>query len=69
MNQIRDILIGILIALALGLGLGHPENWTWVANGGEYAVNALNFLTDLRPWSIILLLALAVALFMTRLKY
>jgi len=32
-------------------------------------VNALNFLTDFRPWSIIILVALALALFMTRLKY
>jgi len=69
MNQFRDILICILIALAIGLGVGHPENWTWVASGGEYAVNALNVLTQMRPWSIIILLAVALALFMTRLKY
>jgi hypothetical protein len=57
------------IALAAGLGLGHPENWTWAAAGGAYVVNAVQFLTDLRPWSIIILCALALALFMTRLKY
>ena len=69
MNQIRDILIGLLVILAIGLGLGQPENWTWAASGGAYVVDALNYLTQLRPWSIIILLALALALFMTRLKY
>ena len=69
MNQIRDLLILLLIALGIGLMFGHPENWTWIASGGAYAVDALNFLCDFRPWSVILLLALALALFMTRLKY
>jgi hypothetical protein len=69
MNQFRDILMCTLIALALGLGLGHPENWTWAAAGGAYVVNAITFLADGRPWSIIILMALALALFMTRLKY
>ena len=58
-----------MIALAIGLGLGHPENWNWAAAGGAYVVNAVQFLTDFRPWSIIILCALALALFMTRLKY
>ena len=58
-----------LIILAIGLQLGQPENWTWAAAGGGYVVNAINFLADGRPWSIIILMALALALFMTRLKY
>jgi hypothetical protein len=69
MNQFRDILICVLIGLAIGLGVGHPENWTWAAAGGGYVVTALTFLTDARPWSILVLVALALALFMTRLKY
>ena len=69
MNQFRDLMIVILLALAIGLGVGHPDTWTWVASGGAYAVNSLNFLVDSRPWSIIILVALALALFMTRLKY
>ncbi len=69
MNQIRDLLMGFLLALAFGLWFGHPENWTWAASGGPYVVNSISFLADLRPWSIILLLALAIALFMTRLKF
>ena len=58
-----------MIILAIGLLVGHPENWNWAAAGGAYVVNALTFLTDGRPWSIIVLLALALALFMTRLRY
>jgi hypothetical protein len=69
MNQFRDLLIGALILLAIGLGLGHPEGWTWAASGGAYVVESLNFLTLTRPWSILILIALALALFMTRLKY
>ncbi|MEJ0000134.1 MAG: hypothetical protein WDO13_13775 [Verrucomicrobiota bacterium] len=69
MNQFRDLTMVAFIVLALGLGLGHPENWTWAATGGPYVVNAVNFLSDARPWSIVVLLALALALFMTRIKY
>jgi hypothetical protein len=69
MNQFRDLAMAALIILAAGLGLGHPENWTWAAAGGAYVVNAITFLADGRPWTIIVLMALALALFMTRLKY
>ena len=58
-----------LLGLALGLGFGKPEDWTWVAAAGPYAVESVNYLTQGRPWSIIILCALALALFMTRLKY
>jgi hypothetical protein len=69
MNQFRDILIAALIILAIGLGFGQPENWTWASIGGGYVVNAISFLAEMRPWSIIVLIAAALALFMTRLKY
>jgi len=69
MNQFRDLTMFALIALAIGLGFGHPENWNWAAAGGPYAVNAVTYLSMGRPWSIIILCALALALFMTRLKY
>jgi hypothetical protein len=69
MNQFRDLLMVALIILAVGLGLGQPENWTWASVGGPYVVNAVTFLADGRPWTILILLALALALFMTRLKY
>ena len=69
MNQFRDLTMVALIILAAGIGLGHPENWTWAAAGGPYVVNAITVLADARPWSILILAALALALFMTRLKY
>ena len=58
-----------LIILAIALLVGQPENWTWTARGGAYVVNAIAYLAEGRPWSIIVLLALALSLFMTRLKY
>ena len=69
MNQFRDLLLCALIILDIGLGVGQPENWNWAAAGGAYVVNAITFLADGRPWSILILIALALALFMTRLKY
>jgi hypothetical protein len=69
MNQFRDITMAGLIILAIGLGFGHPENWNWAASAGPYVVQAITFLAEGRPWSIIVLVALALALFMTRLKY
>ena len=58
-----------LIILAIGLGFGHPEDWNWASVGGDAVVSAVHWLTLTRPWSIIVLIALALALFMTRLKY
>jgi len=69
MNQFRDLTIVALVALALGIGLSDPEDWTWAAAGGAYVVSALDFLAMTKPWSVIVLMALALALFMTRIKY
>ena len=69
MNQFRDLLMMAMIILAIGLLVGQPENWTWASAGGAYVVNALNFLAEGRPWTVIVLLALALALFMTRLRF
>ena len=69
MNQFRDLTMMGLIILALGVGLSDPEDWTWAAIGGAYVVNALHFLAITKPWSVIVLMALALAIFMTRIKY
>jgi len=69
MNQFRDLTMMGMIILAIGLLVGQPENWTWASLGGANAVNAVNFLAESRPWSVIVLFALALALFMTRLKF
>ena len=55
MNQFRDLLIVAMIVLAIALAVGQPENWNWIKLGGTYAVQALFFLVDFRPWSIIIL--------------
>ena len=58
-----------MIILAIALAVGEPESWGWVKLGGPYALQALYYLTEGRPWTILILFALALALFMTRLKY
>jgi hypothetical protein len=69
MNQFRDLLIVALVALGLGIGLTDPDSWTWAAAGGAYVVNALHFLAIMKPWSVIVLMAIALAVFMTRIKF
>jgi hypothetical protein len=69
MNQFRDLTIVAMIILAIALTVGDPDKWGWVQFGGDYATQALYFLIQARPYDIIILFALAVALFMTRLKY
>jgi hypothetical protein len=69
MNQFRDLTILALVGLALGITLSDPDDWVWAAAGGAYVVKALHVLAIAKPWSIIVLMALALALFMTRIKY
>ena len=74
MNQFRDILMCVLIILALGMAYGgDPDSWGWPSLLGNYVggyvVNGIHWLAETRPWSVVLLLALALALFMTRIKY
>ncbi len=69
MNMFRDILIAILLALGFGLGLGDPDDWKWVDACGPYVVQGISWLVLAKPWSICICFALALALFMTRIKY
>ena len=69
MNQFRDIMIVALMALGMGIEVTDPKDWTWAAVGGHYVVDSLQFLGDYQPWTPIILFALALALFMTRIKY
>jgi hypothetical protein len=69
MNMFRDILIVALISLGLGLGLGDPLSWKWTAALGPQVVSAIMFLDQLKPFSVIVCFVLALALFMTRLRY
>ena len=69
MNMFRDLAMVALIALAIALAVCNPLDWKWIAAGGPYVVQAVDFLIIAKPFSNIICLALALALFMTRLKY
>jgi hypothetical protein len=73
MNTFRDLAIGALMALGLGLLLTDATTWTWVSLAGPYLApqieQGLQFLQDIRPFGSIFCYALALALFMTRIKF
>ena len=69
MNMFRDLLMAGLIILGVSVAGGDPTSWTWPQIGGPYLQQSINFLADYRPYSYMLCFALALALFMTRLKY
>ena len=73
MNMFRDLAILAFLALGLGLIFTDPVNWTWISIFGPYIAPSLNqaveFLGELKPFSSMFCYALALALFMTRLKY
>ena len=69
MNMFRDILITALMALGLGLTFTDPDNWHWAVVGGPYVVQAISDLDMARPFSTVIIFAVALTLFMTRLKF
>ncbi len=69
MNMFRDLLMTALIALGITLAISDPLDWRWIAAAGPYVVQAIDFMVTTRPFSYIICFALALTLFMTRLKY
>jgi hypothetical protein len=69
MNMFRNLFSLALIILGLGLWFTDPTTWHWVDMGGVYAVDTVRFLTDLRPFSYIILFVIALALWMTRKQF
>jgi hypothetical protein len=69
MNMFRNLLTVVLVALGIGLWVSNPDDWKWAATGGPYVVNALHFLGQAKPFSIIILLVIATSLFMTRKQF
>ena len=69
MNMFKHLFATALIAYGLGLWFGHPEDWKWPDVGGAYLVNFVSFCSDFRPFSVVLCLFLALALFMLRKQY
>jgi len=69
MNMFRNLLTLALLALGIGILVSNPDDWKWAVSGGPYVVNALHFLGQAKPFSEILLIVVAVALWMTRKQY
>jgi hypothetical protein len=69
MNMFRNLLTIVLIALAVGLFTSDPTTWHWADPAGPYVVNFLALLGELKPFSYLLLFAIALTLFMTRKQY
>jgi hypothetical protein len=69
MNMFRNLLTMVLFGLGIGVWMTDPTTWKWVDPAGPYVVNAVRFLGETKPFSIIILMVLAVALFMTRKQY
>ncbi|MCE0497395.1 MAG: hypothetical protein LV481_05545 [Methylacidiphilales bacterium] len=69
MNMIRNILTLALAALGIGLWFIPTDQWTWLNYLGGQAVMAVDFMGKAEPYSTILCLAIATALFMTRKQY
>ncbi|MCE0483285.1 MAG: hypothetical protein LV479_03490 [Methylacidiphilales bacterium] len=65
----RDLAMFALIGLGLALLLSNPLDWKGLTIAGPYVVQGMTYLVQAKPFSIIVLFALALALFMTRLKY
>jgi hypothetical protein len=69
MNMFRNLLSVACLALGIGLFMSDPSKWRWADPAGPYVVNALVFLGEIKPFSYLLLVAIAVTLFMTRKQY
>jgi hypothetical protein len=69
MNMFRNILTAMFFALGLGLWFIPAGDWQWVDMMGGQAVVALHFMFDAQPFSTIVFLVIATALFMTRKQY
>jgi hypothetical protein len=69
MNMFRNLLTVILLALGIGLFMSDPGTWHWADPAGPMVVQALRFLGEMKPFSYIILLVVALALFMTRKQF
>jgi len=69
MNMFRDIAMVTLIALGISLIVSNPMDWRIIASTPTFITDGLNFMVMTKPFSPVVCFALALALFMTRLKY
>ena len=73
MNMFRNILTVVIFALGTALWFVPTDQWKWLDflgnEVGGQAIMAVDFLERLEPFSTILCLVIATALFMTRKQY
>jgi hypothetical protein len=69
MNMFRNILTVAFFALGTALWFVPLEEWNWVNLLGGQAVMSLEFLFKAQPFSTLICLVVATALFMTRKQY
>ena len=59
----------VILGFGLALWFLPIENWRWVAIFGSDAITYVDFLLKAQPFSTIVLVVIATALFMTRKVY
>ena len=69
MNMFRHIATVAFMALGISLYIVPQDQWQWVSAFGAQTVFALNFLFSAEPFSSIICVVIATALFMTRKQY
>jgi hypothetical protein len=69
MNMFRDLAMMFCIFVGVSLMVSNPLDWKIVSSVPSQVAEAITFLVSIRPFSSIVCFALALALFMTRLKY
>jgi len=69
MNMFRDLAMLACIGIGLALNFADPIDWKILASTPVEVPEAVAFLQSAEPFSSLIFFALALALFMTRIKY
>lgn len=69
MNMFRDIMMLFCIFVGTSLMVSDPLNWSIMTRAPVQIPEAIEFMQKAQPFASIVCFALALALFMTRLKY
>ena len=69
MNMFRDLAMLFCIFCGVALMVSNPLDWSLMARAPAEVSEAISFMLKTQPFSSIVFYALALALFMTRIKY
>jgi hypothetical protein len=69
MNMFRDLAILALLGCGVAFMVSDPSEWEYVGKLPPQVTEACTFLHSASPFSSIVFFCLALALFMTRIKY